>query len=98
MSALKTFANLPVAENVPIPFNVLVPCPKTPEGTQNYRYAAQNCPACEFFSGIAKRYNGEPETDQEIEVFNSVPWSQKYAIRCSTIMEIPCSDIDTREY
>jgi len=98
MSALKSFSNLPIAENISIPFNVLVPCPKTPEGDQKLRYAAKNCTQCKHFEGISKRYKGEPQTAEEIEIFNNAPWSAKYAVRCATIMEIPCSDIDTRDY
>lgn len=50
------------------------------------------CPQCDHFEGIAKRYVGEPKTDKEIAKFNAAPWSAKYAIRCVTILEIPCDE------
>lgn len=90
MNEVTTFSILPIVD-APIPDNVIVPCPKIEAGKQVKRFA-DKCRECECFRGLAQRYKGEPRPE-EIEKFNAMPWSLKYAIRCAVVMEWACEDI-----
>lgn len=82
---------LPVVTDIPP--GIMVPCPIT--GNQKYRQAVKCCPDCPYFRGIgAMVWSDEPEKMEEIE---KLPWSQRYAIRCSTVMEWTCVEVEVEQ-
>ncbi len=77
------FAKLPIAPDVEIPDNVLVPCPIS--GVQVKRLAHKCCPDCKYFEGIAVMTWADNEEEQAR--IDKLPWSKRYAIRCVTVAE-----------
>lgn len=84
------FAQMP-AVAAEIPKNVIVPCPK--HQPQKNVVAANHCPDCPYFCGLGAMVRADNDIEQK-KLEETLTWSQMYAIRCQTIMEWTCQEID----